>query len=341
MSDPSTPADRAAAHAAWLARTVEEPLVPDRAIVDPHHHLWDRPGDRYLIQDLHADTGAGHHVVQTVFVECAAAYRTEGPPELRPVGETEFVAAQAALARERGGAQIAGIVGFADLTLGDAVDEVLAAHVEAGDGLFRGIRHAAGWSADPRIKNSHSDPVEHLLADPAFRRGFARLGALGLRFDAWLYHPQLPDLVDLCRAHPEVPVILDHIGAPMGIGPYTGRRAEVDAEWRPSMRSLAQCPNVTLKVGGIGMNRYYGGGWPDRAAPPGSEELVAYWGDQLRFCIDTFGPDRCMFESNFPVDRESCSYVVLWNTFERIAADYTPTEQSALFHDTATRTYAL
>jgi len=325
----------------WLARTIEEPIAPDRPIVDPHHHLWDRPGNRYTVDDLRVDTRAGHRIVATVFVECAAAYLPDGPEQLRPVGETVFVADQARLASEAGDPPIAGIVGFADLTLGDAVGEVLVAHIRAGDGLFRGIRHAAGWHADAAITNSHSNPTEHLLADPGFRRGFARLAEHDLRFDAWLYHPQLPQLVELCRAHPEVPVVLDHIGAPMGIGPYAGRRAEVEAEWRPAMLALAACDNVTLKVGGIGMNRYYGGGWPDRPAPPGSEELAAYWGDQLRFCIDTFGPDRCMFESNFPVDRESCSYVVLWNTYERIAAAYTPAEQRALFHDTAVRVYDL
>lgn len=327
--------------AEWLALTVETPIEPDRPIVDPHHHLWERPGNRYTVDELRADTAAGHRIVATVFVECAAGYRPDGPEHLRPVGETEFVAAQAAIAAERGDPPIAGIVGFADLTLGDAVDEVLAAHIEAGGGLFRGIRHAAGWHADPAIKNSHSDPTENLLAEPGFRRGFARLAAHGLRFDSWLYHPQLPELVDLCRAHPEVPVICDHIGAPMGIGPYADRWDEVDAQWRPAMTALAACENVTLKVGGIGMNRYYGGGWPDRPAPPRSEELAAVWGDRLRFCIDTFGPDRCMFESNFPVDRESCNYVVLWNTYERIAQHYDPAEQEAMFHDTAVRVYDL
>lgn len=327
-------------HDDWLARTVEAPIRPDRPIIDPHHHLWERPGNRYTVDELAADV-ADLNVVATVFVECMAAYRTDGPESMRPVGETEFVAAQADLASAHGGPTIAAIVAFADLTLGDAVDEVLAAHVDAAGGRFRGIRHAAGWDPSPDIKASHTNPPPDLYADESFRAGFARLGARGFRFDAWQYHPQLCGLVDLCRAHPEVPVILDHIGAPMGIGPYTDRSDEVDAAWRPVMADLAACQNVTLKVGGIGMNRYYGGGWPDRPVPPTSEELAAHWHDRLVWCIDTFGPDRCMFESNFPVDRESCSYTVLWNTFERIAERYTADEQRLLFHDTAARAYEL
>lgn len=329
----------------WLARVQEDALDVEQEIVDPHHHLWDRADRRYLVDELHADIAngdrPGHRVVQTVFVECMASYRNDGPEQRRPVGETDFVADQARASRERGGPEIAGIVSFADLTLGDAVEDVLAAHERAGAGLFRGIRHAAGWDAAEVPGNSHTRPTEHLLSEPLFREGFRRLGASGWRFDAWLYHPQLPQLLDLVRACPETPVILDHIGAPMGVGPYAGRRDEVVARWRPSMEALAACPSVTLKVGGIGMNRYYGGGWPDRADPPTSEELASYWGDELVFCIDTFGPDRCMFESNFPVDRESCSYTVLWNTFKRIARRYDAAERQDLFCDTARRVYGL
>ncbi len=325
----------------WLALRVEEPIDADRPIIDPHHHLWDRGGSTYLVDQLHADTGAGHNVVATVFVECMAEYHPDGPEQLRPVGETAFVAEQAARSRDSEGATISGIVSFADLQLGDAVEDVLLAHEEAGAGLFRGIRHASGWHASDAIGNSHTKPPEHLLLDAEFRRGFARLGAMGYSFDAWLYHPNLPELLDLVRAHPEVPVVLDHIGAPMGIGPYVGKRAEVLEEWRPSMRALAACPNVTLKVGGIGMDRYYGGGWAAREAPPTSAELADYWGDVLVWCIDTFGPSRCMFESNFPVDRESCSYTVLWNVYQQVADRYSDDEQHQLFYQTAADVYRL
>lgn len=329
----------------WWAQTVEEPIDATRPIVDPHHHLWD--GDDparvrgFGVNQLAADTARGHNIVSTVFVECMAEYRSDGPEHLRPVGETEFVAQAAEALAERGAAPIGGIVSFADLTLGVAVEEVLAAHEEAGAGLFRGIRHASGWLATDEVHNSHTNPPEGLLGQPTFREGLAKLGSMGYSFDAWLYHPQLSELADLARAHPEVPIVLDHIGAPMGVGPYTNQRDEVRAEWQPAMREIAACDNVVLKVGGIGMARYYGGDWPERDEPPTSEELAAYWGDELRWCIDTFGPSRCMFESNFPVDRESCSYTVLWNVFQRVGAHYSSTEQDDLFQGTATRTYRL
>jgi predicted TIM-barrel fold metal-dependent hydrolase len=329
-------------HETWLARSAEEALDPDVAICDPHHHLWDHPTDRYLLEELRADTGAGHRVERTVFVECTSAYRQDGPEALRPVGETDFVAAIAAESERTAadGAIIAGIVGFADLRLGDAVEEVLAAHVAAGGGRFRGIRHASSWDADPGIRNAHTDPPPGLLADPSFRVGLAVLGRAGLRFDAWHYHPQIPELVDLARAHPEVPIVLDHLGGPLGIGPYARRREEVREVWRGSMEELATCENVSVKLGGIGMP-IYGLGWHQRPEPPTSEELAVAWGPDIRFCIEAFGVDRCMFESNFPVDRRSCTYVVLWNAFKRIVADASPDERAALLSGTATAFYGL
>jgi L-fuconolactonase len=324
----------------WLQLRVEQPIDATQRICDPHHHLWARPGNRYVLDDLRADTGAGHGVERTVFVECMAGYRDSGPEALRPIGETEFVAAQAAESARTDGAEIAGIVGFADLTLGPAVAEVLEAHVDAGGGRFRGIRHASSWDPSPQVRNAHTKPPPGLLGQPAFRDGVAVLGRMGLRFDAWLYHTQLGELVDLARAEPEVTVVLNHLGAPLGVGPYAGRRDEVLRAWRAGLAEVASCPNVALKLGGIGMP-LYGFDWHERAAPPSSEELAAAWGDPIRWCIDTFGPSRCMFESNFPVDRQSCSYTVLWNSFQRIAERYTTDERSELFHDTAVRTYGL
>ena len=325
----------------WLGRHVEEALEPDLTICDPHHHLWDHPTSTYLLDELRADTGSGHRVVSTVFVECGSEYRTAGPEAFRPVGETEFVAAQAAMseASSDAGSVIAGIVGFADLTAREA-DDVLAAHVEAGGGRFRGIRHVTAYDESPDVRASHTNPPPGLMADPAFRAGFAALGAAGLSFDAWLYHPQLPELAELCRAHPEVPVVLDHLGGPLGIGPYAGRRDEVMEGWREAMDGVASCPNVVLKLGGIGMP-IFGLGWHKRPEPPTSEELAEAWGDDIRWCIERFGVERCMFESNFPVDRQSCSYTVLWNAFKRIVADASPSEKAALFHDTAVAAYRL
>lgn len=326
----------------WLARRIEDPIDATQAICDPHHHLWDHPTDRYLLEELRADTGAGHDVRRTVFVECGSFYRTDGPEALAPVGETERVAAIAEESERTAaqGAVIAGIVGRADLRLGDAVDDVLAEHVEAGRGRFRGIRHASAHDPSPEVRRSHTAPPPHLLADGEFRKGFAALGRAGLTFDAWLYHPQLGELVDLARAHDEVTIVLDHIGGPLGVGPYADRRDEVLTEWRASMAEVAACPNVVLKVGGIGMT-VYGLGWHHRPEPPTSEQLAAVWGPELRWCIETFGPDRCMFESNFPVDRRSCPYTVLWNVFQLVTQDASAAERSELFEGTAARVYRL
>jgi L-fuconolactonase len=310
-----------------------EPIIePDLPICDPHHHLWEHPTNRYMTEELRADTGSGHNVVQTVFVECGSGYLPDGPESMRPVGETTFVV------NADPSGFIAGIVGMADLRVSD-IDDVLAAHVEAGQGRFRGIRHASAWDASPDIRESHTKPPPGLLGEDDFRRGFAALGRAGLSFDAWLFHPQITELTDLARAHPEVTIVLDHLGGPLGIGPYAGRRAEVEAVWRPAMEEAAACPNVVLKLGGIGMP-IYGERW-HKEGGASSEQLADRWGDAIRWCIDRFGVDRCMFESNFPVDKASCTYDVLWNAFKRIAADASPADKAALFHDTAARAYRL
>ena len=328
---------------AWHAQVQEEILDPDRPICDPHHHLWDHPGNRYLLDELLADIGSGHNVVSTVFVECMSMYRAGGPEAMRPVGETEFVngiAAMSASGRYGPARVAAGIVGFADLSLGDDVGPVLEAHIAAAPARFRGIRHAAGWHESPAIRNSHTNPPRGLLGDPQFRRGYRHLPRFGLTFEAWLYHPQLVELVDLARAHPEVTVVLDHFGGPLGIGPYAGRRDEVYEAWKQDIDALAACPNVVAKLGGINMP-INGFGWDKRPLPPTSEELAAATRHYYDRTIDRFGPARCMFESNFPVDRVSCSYAVLWNAFKRIAAGYSEDEKSAMFHGTAARVYRL
>jgi predicted TIM-barrel fold metal-dependent hydrolase len=309
----------------------EEPLDPDLPIVDPHHHLWEHPANTYMMGELRSDTESGHRVEKTVFVECGSGYRTDEPESMSFVGETEFVVA----ADPEG--FIAGIVGRADLSSPD-VEDVLAAHLAAGRGRFRGIRHASAHDPDPAIRASHTRPPAGLFGQDAFRRGFAALGAAGLRFDAWLFHPQLTELVDLVHAHPDVPVVLDHLGGPLGIGPYAGRRDEVLAMWRVSMASVAACPNVSLKLGGIGMP-IYGLGFHKTDGGASSGQLAEVWGEPIRWCIDRFGVDRCMFESNFPVDKASCSYAVLWNAFKRIAAECSKSEKAALFSGTASRFY--
>ncbi len=284
----------------------------------------------------------GHKVLSTVFVECMSGYRTEGPEKMRPAGETEFVnaIAEESLLHDSGMAMAAGIVGFADLTLGGAVAPVLEEHIAASPDRFRGIRHACGWDASPDVRNSHTNPPEHLYLDAAFREGFGCLETRDLTFDAWLYHTQLTDLIDLARAFPGVTIILDHFGGPLGIGPYAGKREQIFDEWKKRIEELAQCPNVIMKLGGLAMP-INGWGWHKREQPPTSEALATATAPYYHFCIEQFGAERCMFESNFPVDKASCSYTTLWNSFKRIADKCTATEKAALFHDTAARVYKL
>jgi predicted TIM-barrel fold metal-dependent hydrolase len=328
----------------WLARLREDVIEPERPICDPHHHLWDRPshGERYLLDELLADLG-GHRVVSTVFVECAAFYRADGDPALRWVGETEFAGGVAAMAASGlyGETRVcAGIVSRADLTRGADVARLLDAHLAASPARFKGIRHASAHDPSPQIRRSHTAPPPGLLGDAGFRRGFAELGRRGLSFDAWLYHPQIPELTALARAFPDVTIVLDHFGGPLGIGPYAGRRAEIFAGWKRDVDELARCQNVVAKLGGLLM-AINNQGFDARATPPGSEEIAAATRDWYSHAIDRFGPTRCMFESNFPMDRVSCSYQVLWNSFKRIAAGVSEAEKDALFHDTAVRVYRL
>lgn len=324
----------------WLAQVTEEPIDPDIPICDPHHHLWDHPESVYLAGDLLADSG-DHNVVSTVFIECESKYREDGPEAMKPVGETEFVEAiaEAAAADDGSKTQVAaGIVSYADLTLGDGVAPVLEAHQAASPDRFRGIRHASGWHQDEGIRNTHTSPKEGLLLDDDFRKGFACLQRYGLSFDAWFYHAQLDELVDLARAFPDQPIILDHFGGPLGIGPYAGKPDEVFADWKRGIDAVSTCPNVVVKIGGLAMpiNGY---GWHKADRPPTSEEMAERTAHYYLHTIEKFGVERCMFESNFPVDRQSCSYTVLWNSFKRITSEFSADERAALFHDTAARVY--
>ncbi len=331
----------------WLAQVPEDALEPDLPICDPHHHLWDfnktRVAERYLLDEILVDLNAGHNVVSTVFIECGAMPRAEGPPEMRWVGETEFVNGIAAMSASGlyGPCQVAaGIVGHVDLCLGDAAADILQAHVEAGGGRFRGIRHSASWDASDEVTNARCAPQQHIYADDAFRRGFAKLTDFDMTFEGWCYHTQIRELTDLARAFPETTIILDHFGTPLGVGPYTGKRDDNFAQWQTDIDELAACDNVVAKLGGINME-LNGFGWHERDRPPTSEELLDATRKYYEHTIDRFGVDRCMFESNFPVDMASCSYTVLWNSFKRLTADYSAAEKAALYHDTAARVYRL
>ena len=341
----------------WLARTPEEAIDPQQPIIDPHHHLWDRrprpdlPAGarqqlRYLADDLIEDIrGAGHDVFDTVFVECRSMYREGDAPD-RVVGETEFVQGVAAMVGSGlygAGVRCCGaIVGFADLTQGAAVEGVLRGHMAAGRN-FRGIRHAHGWHASPDMPPSHHPTrgTEGLLRLAAFREGFAELAKLGLVFDCWGYHSQLSEVAELADAFPETTIVLNHIGGPVAMGPYTGQReGRLFDEWRAGVDRVAGCANVVVKVGGCGMVTY-GFGFETGENPPDSATLARAWQPYVAHLVACFGPSRCMFESNFPVDKLSCSYGNLWNAFKRIAADLalTARERNEMFYGTAARAY--
>ncbi|MEX2627767.1 MAG: amidohydrolase family protein [Ilumatobacteraceae bacterium] len=323
---------------AWLDLVDEEVVEPDLAIVDPHHHLWPEGGALpYGLAELEADVGSGHRIDATVFVECGAAYRDGGPDHLRPVGETEFVAAQASATSRP---LIGGIVGRADLRLGDRLDEVLDAHTEAGAGLFRGIRHALAHAEHPdALRLAGRNPVG-LSTEPAFRAGVARLGERGLTYDTWHYHYQLPEFTDLARAIPGTTIVLDHVGTPLGVGPYADHRDEIFEQWRLDIAESARCENVVVKLGGLAMPDN-GFGWHSAERPPTSDEVADAHRRYYLHVIDCFGPERCMFESNFPIDRWSLSYLVLWNALKKISAGFSTDERAAMFAGTARRVYSV
>jgi predicted TIM-barrel fold metal-dependent hydrolase len=327
----------------WLALRKEEILDPARPIVDPHHHLWDRGGQRYLIEEMAQDIASGHNIIATVYVEARSMYRAGGPDALRPVGEVEFANGAAAMGASGGygpAAICAGIVGHVDLLLGEGARAVLEAEIAAGNGRFRGIRHSSAWDADANVAGMYAMRPKGLLLDPTFRKGFACLAPLGLRFDAWLFHPQIGELTDLARAFPDTKIVLDHCGGPIGIGSYANRRDEIFSGWKASIQEIARSPNVVVKLGGLAM-RLLGYDFHERPKPPSSEEAAAAWRPYIETCIEAFGPERSMFESNFPPDKGQCSYQVIFNAFKRIAAQYSEPEKTALFSKTATEFYQL
>ena len=327
----------------WLAQREEEVLDPARPIVDPHHHLWDRGGQRYLLDDMTSDIASGHNVIATVYVEARSMYRAKGPEAFRPVGEVEFANGAAAMSASGGygpAAVCAGIVGHVNLLLGDEARPVLEAEISAGQGRFRGIRHSSAWDSDPNVAHMYATRPKSLLLDPTFRKGFAHLAPLDLSFDAWLFHPQIGELSDLARAFPNTRIILDHCGGPAGTGQYANRRDEIFATWKASIKEIAKCPNVVVKLGGLAMC-LLGYDFHERPMPPSSEELATAWRPYIETCIEAFGPQRAMFESNFPPDKGQCSYQVIFNAYKRIAASVSETEKDALFSGTATSVYRL
>lgn len=326
-------------HEAWLALTKENIIEPDLPICDAHHHLWDWPGRCYLLKELFQDIGRSHNIVRTVFVESESA-RSQGTIQgLQPVAETKFTheITSRDASRQYGKTVVAaGIIGFADLRLGAEVAPVLKAHLAASD-RFRGVRQLCSWDADSKIRSMSAPGI---LKDSTFREGIACLRKHKLSFETFIYFHQLNEFIDLARAFPDITMIINHIGGPLGVGPYASKRSEVFREWKSKITELAECPNVFVKLGGLGMPEC-GFGWNDLAVPPNSTELVEGMAPYLLWCIEQFGAHRCMFESNFPVDRASYSYAVLWNAFKRISKGFSKTERAALFNGTAQKAYRL
>jgi predicted TIM-barrel fold metal-dependent hydrolase len=327
----------------WLALTEEEILDPALPIVDPHHHLWDHPGERYLFDELRRDIGSGHDIRATVFIQCGAMYRADGPAALRPLGETEFVNGIAAMGASGGygiARPCAGIVGYADLTLGEAVAPVLEGHLAIAPARFRGVRNRTAWHPSPEVRSNLVTPPPGPLGTKEFTAGARVLARYGLPLDLWCYHTQLPLVLELARAVPELTIVLDHLGGPLGTGPFAGRRDEVFPAWKRDIGALAACPNVVVKLGGLAMEV---GGWGFHLAerPPGSEQLATAWRPWIETCLEAFGPARCMFESNFPVDKGMVGYAVAWNAFKRLAAGAGAEERARLFSGTAMQVYRL
>lgn len=325
---------------AWLAQVQEDALEPDLPIVDPHHHLWIRRGHRYLTPEFAEDLATGHNVVSTVFAECRSMYRRDGPDELKSLGETEFVAGCAAIADSGalGDAKICeAMFGRVELTLGDATREIFERHVDRSGGRFRGVRYSTAWDASERINNVVPD--EGRLLAPSVRAAAAVMADMGLSLDCWVYHPQLPEVATLAAERPDLTIILNHSGVPILGGPYRDKRDEVFEDWRRGVRAVAAHDNVFIKLGALPIIRTAAG--PARELPPGSEEVAAAWRPWLETCIEAFGPERAMFESNFPVQKLWASYPVTWNAFKRIAADASAAEKTQLFEGAARKAYRL
>ena len=339
-----TPSRQIAVRPDWLAQVREEALERSRPIVDPHHHLWDRAGERYLLDDLLGDiASSGHDVRATVFIQCGAMYRATGAEEERSLGETEFVngiAAASASGTYGPARACAGIVGFVDLTLGDRVAPLLEAHLATARTRFRGVRNRTAWHPSPEVRSNLLGPPPGPLEDPRFIEGTRRVAEHGLVLDIWAYQTQLARVAEITRAVPSLTVVVNHCGGPLGVGPYAKHREDGFAEWRRDVLALARLPNTIMKLGGLAME--VGGHdfhLPD--LPPTSAVLEAAWRPVVHTLIEAFGAGRCMFESNFPVDKGMCGYGALWNAFKRLSAGASEAERAALFAGTATRIYRL
>tara|TARA_X000000368_G_scaffold178493_1_gene140847 strand:+ start:4874 stop:5902 length:1029 start_codon:yes stop_codon:yes gene_type:complete len=332
----------------WLAQISEEIIDPEQRIIDPHHHLW--PGvssdssensNQYLLEDLWADTSSGHNVTNTVFIDCSQCYWNSTDQALNPVGETEFVKKIADESKaDPKQATISGIVGHVDMLLGFEAERVLEKHLEIGQELFKGIRHAGGWDPHPNVRNSHHDAFEGLYLQPNFLDGLQTLAKLGYVFEAWQYHHQIPQITELAKQFPDLVIILNHFSGPLGIGSYENKQADIFPQWQKDLKELSLHENVFAKLGGLAMP-VNGFGFHIQDKPPTSDEFILKQKAYYETALEYFTPKRCMFESNFPVDKASISYPVLWNAFKKLATSYSASEKDQLFYKTASTVYRI
>lgn len=328
---------------AWLAQVQEPALEPDLPIIDAHHHLWDRPGQRYLLPEYQADTSSGHRILASVYVQCRSMYSADRAAPFDAIGEVEFaagIAAQSASGLHGESRLCAAIVAGADLCQGERIVPVLEEMQARSGGRLRGIRNATAWHGDPRLVSNPRPPPAGILMDERFHEGVTCLARYGLSLDIWAYHTQLDEVLALARRFPDQPIVLDHFGGPLGAGPYAYQRQEVFQTWSRTIRELATCSNLRLKLGGLGM-KVGGFAFDQSPLPPTSVELAERWRPYVLTCVEAFGAERCLFESNFPVDKGMFSYAVLWNAFKRLTQDWHTADREALFSGTAMDTYRL
>tara|TARA_B100000575_G_scaffold63414_1_gene48476 strand:- start:395 stop:1435 length:1041 start_codon:yes stop_codon:yes gene_type:complete len=334
----------------WLKKIREDVIDPEQRIIDPHHHLWPKTNEgsanvkrlrlyNYMLEDFWQDTSSGHNVTDSVYIECSEFFWNSEKEHLNPVGETEHIKGLAQLSQKNSTkTSISGIIGHANLLLGKDVNEVLERHIDIGGNLFKGIRHAGSWDPSDKINNSHHNPPRDMYLMKEFGEGVKALRNKSLVFEAWQYHHQLTQVVHLARNNPDLVIVLDHFSGPLGVGSYATKKEEVYDNWKKDLKELSRCDNVIAKLGGLAMP-VNGLGFETNPNPPTSNEFMSIQRQFYLTTIDFFGTERCMFESNFPVDKYSVSYHVLWNAFKNLVKDFSQTEKDHLFFKTASNVY--
>ena len=331
----------------WLDQHIEDPISPNIPIIDPHHHLWDVGFGRYYIEELLEDiNSSGHNILSTVYIMSSSntkIYSKDGLEEFKPLKEIEFATSEGKRADLIPNNKVkvnASIVGSVDLTYGNKLQPVLEKAVNISEGRLKGIRMLLASHIDPRISSGAVKSDLGLMLHPNFIEGAKCIQNANLSLDFWIYHTQLNEMEKIARSLPDLTIILNHIGGPIHLGEYEGKQAATHREWRSAMMRLSRIPNINVKLGGLGM-AVNGAKFHNNKFPPNSVQLSDVWKPWIYETIDMFGFDRCMFESNFPVDKGSCSYGALWNAFKILAKDMSDDEINKLFSKNAAKIYKI